>query len=117
MIKSKKPSKQRKYRVIAPTHVRRRMMRSSLSKELKKKHKKRSITVRKGDEVIVMKGSFKGTKGKVDEVKRKTYKIFIDNVQIEKKDGTKVRIGLDASKIMITSLNTSDPKRFGGDKK
>jgi ribosomal protein uL24 len=93
------------------------MMRSPLSKDLKKKYKKNSVIVRKGDEVIVMRGSFKGVKGKVNEIKRKTYKIFVDNVQREKKDGTKVKIGLDASKVMITSLETSDPKRFGGEKK
>jgi ribosomal protein uL24 len=114
---SKKPSKQRKYRIKAPTHVRRKMMKSPLSKDLKKKHKKKSIVVRKGDNVVVMRGSFKGVKGKVNEVKRKIYKVFIDNVVREKKDGTKVRIGLDASKIMITSLDNSDPKRFGGGKK
>jgi large subunit ribosomal protein L24 len=117
MIKSKKPSKQRKYRAKAPTHVRRKIMSSHLSPELRKKHKKRSTPVRKGDEVIIMRGSFKGTKGKVEEVNRKRYKVFVENIFYEKKDGTKTKIGIDTSNLMITSLNLDDPKRFKGDLK
>jgi len=90
---------------------------SHLSSELKKKFKKNAIPVRKGDEVLIMRGSFKGSKGKVEEVKRKTYKVFVEGIVYEKKNGSKVRLGLDASKLMITSLNTNDSKRFRSEKK
>lgn len=116
MIKSKKPGKQRVYRRTAPIHVRRKIMSSRLSPELRKKHKKKALPVRKGDEVIVLRGSFKKTKGKVESVKRNNYKIFIDNVFREKKDGSKVKIGMDSSNLMITSLDLSDPKRLRGGK-
>ena len=114
MIKSKKPSKQRKYRLKAPMHTRRKMMSAHLSPKLKEKYKKRSIPIRKGDEVIIMRGKFKGSKGKVEDVKRKSYKVYVENVFYEKKDGKKVKIGIDASKLMITSLNLSDQKRLEG---
>ncbi len=113
MIKSKKPSKQRKFRRTAPMHIRRKLMSSHLSKELREKYKRRSLPVRKGDEVIIMRGEFKGIKGKVEEVKRKTYKVYIENVYREKKNGTKIRVGFDASNLMITKLNLDDPKRLG----
>ncbi len=112
MIKSKKPSKQRVYRRTAPMHVRRKMMSSHLSKELMSKHHKRSIPLRKGDEVLIMRGSFKGVKGVVDEINRSSFKVFIKNVVYEKKNGTKVKIGFDASNLMITNLYSNDAKRF-----
>jgi len=114
MILSKKPTKQRNYRRKAPMHARRKMMGSHLSPELRKKYKKRSVPVRKGDEVLIMRGLFKGTKGKVEEVKRKSYKVFVENIFYEKKNGTKVKLAIDASNLMVTSLNTNDAKRFGG---
>ena len=40
-------------------------MSASLSKDLRKKHGVRSMPVRKDDEVSIVKGSFKGNKGKV----------------------------------------------------
>jgi len=62
-----------------------------------------------------MRGSFKGAKGKVDEVKRKKFKVFVENIFYEKKDGKKVKVALDASKLMIINLNINDSKRFKGD--
>ena len=43
----------------------------NLSKELRKKHGKRNAPVRKGDVVKIMRGKFKGKKGKIIEVKKK----------------------------------------------
>jgi ribosomal protein uL24 len=88
-------------------------MSSRLSDELRKKYKKKSVPVRKGDDVIIMRGSFKGVKGKVDSIIRRNYSVLIDNVYTEKKNGTKVKVPVDASKLMITGLNNSD-KRIGG---
>lgn len=117
MIKSLKPEKQRKFRTHAKIHERRKMMSSHLSKELRAKLKKRAVPVRKGDEVMVMRGAFSKIKGKVERVIRDQYKVYIDNVFNEKKNGTKVKIPVDASKLMITSLNMNDSKRFKGDNK
>ena len=40
-------------------------MSATLSKDLRKKHNVRSMPIRKDDEVIVLKGNYKGNKGKV----------------------------------------------------
>ncbi len=117
MIKSAKPGKQRNYRRKAPQHVRRKMMSSHLSSELRKKLGKRSLPVRKGDEVKVMRGAFKGVSGKVELVKRKILKVFIDNAKIVKKSGDKVKVGIDPSNLLITSLNLSDEKRLRSEAK
>lgn len=113
-MKSKKPSKQRLIRKKAPMHARHKMMSCHLSPELKKKYKKRSVPVRKGDEVMIMRGSHKGQKGKVKQVKRKNFEVFIEDIVYEKKDGTKELISFDTSNLMITSLDLSDAKRLRG---
>ena len=64
-IGSKQPRKQRKYRHNAPLHIKSKMMGSHLSKELRKKYGTRSVRIRKGDEVKIMIGKFKGKTGKI----------------------------------------------------
>lgn len=117
---SKQPRKQRKYRYNAPKHIRGKFLHSHLSKELMKKHKKRSIRVRTGDKIKIMRGSFKGKTGKVERVNMKDLKIYLENVETLKKDGTKVKVGIDPSNILITELNLDDKKRIkktGGESK
>jgi len=61
-----------------------------LYKDLRKKYGTRSVRVRKGDEVKVLRGSFKGKTGKVSIVDVKNSRVTIDGIQNKKKDGTKV---------------------------
>ena len=62
---SSKPKKQKKYLLNAPLHLKHHFVQVHLSKELRKKYNRRSISVRKGDKVKVMRGSFKKHEGKV----------------------------------------------------
>jgi large subunit ribosomal protein L26e len=64
-------------------------MSSSLSKELRKKYGVRSVPVRKDDEVLVVRGRHKGQKGKVLQVYRKRWAIYIDKLTNTKADGKK----------------------------
>jgi len=109
--KSAKPKNQRKYRANAPLHRRSKMMNAHLSKELSKKFGKRTARVIKGDKVKIMKGQFKGKSGKVEEINLKNYKVFVAGIELQKTEGTKVRIPIAVSNIMITELNLSDKKR------
>ncbi|MCK4647707.1 50S ribosomal protein L24 [Candidatus Pacearchaeota archaeon] len=108
---SKQPRKQRKYAANAPLHLKRKLLSVNLSKELRKKYSKRNIPLRKGDIVKIMRGKFKGKQGKVTEVRTKMEKIFIEKVQIKKRDGSSVNVPLKASNLQITELNTEDRKR------
>jgi len=110
-VRSKDPSKQRKYRYRAPIHIKRKFLSAHLSKTLREKYKTRSIPIRKGDEVIVVRGDFKGKKAKVERVEVKKTKVYLSGVTRKRKDGTVVHIGLDPSNLMITSLNLDDKKR------
>ena len=65
---STQPRKQRKYRHNAPLHVRGHFLHTHLSTDLRDKHKTRSLRLRTGDEVKVLRGQFKGKTGKVTAV-------------------------------------------------
>jgi large subunit ribosomal protein L24 len=110
-LSSKQPRKQHKYRHNAPLHVRHKFLSSLLSKELRKKHGKRSLPVRKGDEVLVMRGSFKKKKAKVTSVNVKSEKVYLEGMQRTKKEGTKVPVPFHASVLQIISLNLDDKER------
>lgn len=108
---SKQPNKQRKYLANAPLHLRKKFISVNLSKELREKHGKRNIPVRKGDTVKIMVGKFKKKQGKVTEVKLKTSKIIIEGIQVKKQDGSKVNVKLQPSNLQIIELNLEDRKR------
>ena len=109
---SKKPSKQRKYLRNAPLHIKQKIMKCSLSKELKEEYKLRNLRVRKGDTVKLMSGMFKGKIEKVKKVLRTNYKLLIENITIEKKDGTKVDYPVHYSNVLLTKLDLTDTKRI-----
>ncbi|HED06060.1 MAG TPA: 50S ribosomal protein L24 [Ignavibacteria bacterium] len=109
---SKQPRKQRKYLANALLHIRKKFLSVNLSKELRKKHEKRNIVVRKGDVVKVMRGKFKKKQGKVTEVSVKKSKVSIEGIQVKKQDGSKVNVKLRPSNLQIIELNLEDKKRL-----
>ena len=108
---SKKPKKQRKYLANAPLHIRRKFLSAHLSKELRSKYRRRSFPIRKDDQVLVLRGQFKKTKGKVSNINLKKVKVYVDSVQVLKKDGSRVLYPLHPSNLIITSLNLDDNER------
>ena len=105
------PRKQRKMRYNAPKHRKQKMMRAHLSDALYEKYGIRNLVVRKNDVVRVMRGKFKGHEGKVVEVNLKNMKIAIEGVTINRTDNKGVQRWIDPSKVLITKLDLSDPKR------
>ena len=87
------------------------MMAAPLSKELRTKHKRRSISVRKGDRVRVLRGEFKKRTGKIEGVNTKKYRVFVEGIERTKRDGSKMKIGIPVSKVQITELNLDDKAR------
>ena len=106
-----KPNKQRKYRYAAPLHIKKNFVHAHLAKELRKKYKKRAVSLRKGDKVKIMIGSFKKTEGKVDRVDLKKTRVYVSGVEKTKKDGSKRMLPLNPSNLMIIELNLEDKKR------
>lgn len=110
-ISSKQPRKQRKYRYNAPLHIRQKMLSAHLDKALHKEYKKRSMPVRVGDEVIVMRGKFRKKSGKISAVDMRSLKIYIDTIKRKKVSGEEKEIPIDPSNVRITKLNIDDVKR------
>ena len=110
-IGSTQPRKQRKYRHNAPLHIRHKFLSAHLSRELRERFGKRSISVRKGDEVTVMKGGFRGFRGNVDRVDLSGTRIYIDGMKRKKVDGSEVSVPIHPSNVMITKLTLEDKMR------
>jgi len=108
---SKKPAKQRKYIANAPLHIKSKMIVSHLSKDLKKKYEKRNSRVVKGDKIKVVRGDFRGKMGTVELVNIKKSKVYVTGIERMKKDGSKAKVALNASNLIITELNLADKKR------
>ncbi|MDP4012769.1 MAG: 50S ribosomal protein L24 [Candidatus Nanoarchaeia archaeon] len=108
---SKDPSKQRKYSLNAPNHLKRKQVSSHLSKDLRTQYNRRSMQVKAGDSVKILRGQFRKLSGKVNRVDLKKVRVFVEGIGLTKKDGSKVPYPLHPSNLMIQTLDISDKKR------
>ncbi|MHA1615957.1 MAG: 50S ribosomal protein L24 [Candidatus Njordarchaeales archaeon] len=109
---SKQPRKMRKRFIYdAPLHRRQKMMVAPLAPEAVEKYGIKRFPVRVGDKVVVRKGQFKGTVGKITEVDLKRYRIYVENVTRKRSDGSTVYVPLRPWNVAILELDLSDPKR------
>jgi large subunit ribosomal protein L24 len=58
-----------------------------------------------------MRGQFRKKEGKVEQVSLKKIKVYVEGVEIAKKDGTKTRYPLHPSNLTIIELNIDDKMR------
>ena len=108
---SKNPKKQRKYRFTAPLHIKHKFVSAHLSEELIKKYKKRSLPLKKGDKVKIMRGQFTKKEGKIARVNLRHTRVFIEGMEKTRKDGTKSLLPFHPSNLLILELNLEDKKR------
>lgn len=108
---STQPRKQRKYRLNAPLHIKRRFLAANMASTLRDRFGKRSMVVRKGDEVMVTRGKLKGTKGVIERVDMKGERVFIEGVKMKKVDGSDVSKSFAPSNLVILKLNVEDKRR------
>ncbi|MBS3165087.1 50S ribosomal protein L24 [Candidatus Woesearchaeota archaeon] len=103
--------KQRKYRYNAPQHVLQGLLAAHLTDELREKLKHRSVPLRTGDKVKVMRGRFRGKVGKVSRINVEEGRVFVEGMELSKKDGTKISAALHPSNLLITDLDLGDRRR------
>ena len=108
---SKHPRKQRKFLYNAPLHVRHRLMSAILSEELRERYGIRSLPVKSGDTVEIMRGDFREHEGKVEKVDLKNYRLMVEGVLVQKPDGNKVYHSIHPSNVMIVELDLEDEER------
>ena len=104
-MKTKNPGKQRK-------SLNQNRIKTNLSKELRQKHNKRSVRVRVGDKVKVVRGQFRGKTGKIDRINAKKAKVYVTGIETSKKDGSKVLLPIHSTNLMIQELNLVDKRRL-----
>uniref|UniRef100_A0A2K6JMA9 KOW domain-containing protein n=1 Tax=Rhinopithecus bieti TaxID=61621 RepID=A0A2K6JMA9_RHIBE len=98
-------SKNHKRHFNAPSYIRRKIMSSPLSEELRHEYNVPSMPIRKDDEFQVVRGHYKGQQiVNVVQVYRKKYVIYIERVQREKANGTTIHVGIHPSKVVLTRL-------------
>jgi large subunit ribosomal protein L24 len=107
----KDPRKQRKRLYNAPAHIRHKLMAAPLAPELIRSKGVKSLPVKKGDTVRVVRGDHIGFEGKVNRVDMKRYRIFLEGLTREKVDGTNIFVSVHPSKVMIKNLKLDDKWR------
>jgi large subunit ribosomal protein L24 len=108
---SAKPRKKRLALYLAPLHARQKLAAAHLAKDLRAKLKKRSLQLKKGDKVRVMRGSFKKKEGKVTRVDLKRSAAFIEAIVRKKQSGKEVQAPIHASNLLIIEIAGRTPKR------
>ena len=106
------PRKQRKARYNAPAHARGKYLSASLSKDLRKKLGKRTLPIKTGDKVEIVRGDFADHEGEVLSVDYGSYKVTIENVTMSKPDGTATFVPIDPSNLVIIEANLKDDRRI-----
>jgi large subunit ribosomal protein L24 len=103
-----KPGKQRKAVWNASGSRARKLLSAPLSSGLETRHGIKSLPVRKGDTVKIVRGDFTGIEGKVTEVDRGRKRLFVEGVTRDKVSGTQTKMSVHASKVQLTNLVLDD---------
>ena len=108
---STRPSKQRKTRYSAHSWQRHKLLAAPLSVELRTTYGRRSVPVRTGDTVRIVRGDFSGVEGKVSNIDTTRQRLFVEGVTREKVAGTSEKVSVHCTKVMLTRLNLDDKWR------
>ena len=94
----------RKRQLGACSSLKRKLMSCHLVKSLRDQYKLRSLPIKRGDEVKILKGKAKGKSGKVVQVYRKKNIIYVDKVNREKQNGQTVFLPIKPAYCVIEKL-------------
>ena len=106
-----KPSKQRRIIYQAPDHIRRKLFAAPLSAELQASHGIKSLPIRNGDTVRIMRGDHKGFEGKISRIDQTHFRVYVEGLTREKVDGTAIFVPVHPSKVTIKALVLDDKWR------
>lgn len=107
----------RKAHFGAPSHLRYKLLSANLSKDLRGKYNVKSLPVRRDDEVLVVRGDYKDSKGRVNTVYRKRWCIYVDKVSETRQNGATIKIPLDPSNVVLTKLKLTPDRQALIDRK
>lgn len=108
---SKSPRKQRRRIRNSAHHERKRLLKCRLDEFLQEEYGLRSLIIKKGDLVKIMRGQFRDTEGKVTAVSYKKAHVFLDNATITKADGKEAHVPIHPSNLMLVKLELDDERK------
>lgn len=108
---SKSPRKQRRRVRYAALHERKSLLKCRLDEFLQEEYGLRSLVVKKGDLVKVMRGQFRDTEGKVTSVNYKKVRVFLESATITKADGKEAPLPIHPSNLMLVKLELDDERK------
>jgi large subunit ribosomal protein L26e len=82
-----------------------------LAKDLKQKYNVRSLPIRKNDEIKILKGKGKNKSGKVVQVYRKKWCVYVDKVNRDKQNGQSVFLPIKPSYCVIEKLHLNKDRK------
>ena len=133
MTRSKKSGKQRKAAFNAPIHIQRKRLRARLLTDDTTFVGIRSVTVRVGDTIEILRGDYShpnsvktdtrgkrqgqkrgrsGASGVVIRINSKKGWVFVEGLTLTKADGKDEAVAIHASNIVVTKLDEGDPVRL-----
>jgi large subunit ribosomal protein L24 len=108
---SKSPRKQRRRVRNAALHERKNLLKCRLDEFLQEEYGLRSLVIKKGDLVRIMRGQFRDTEGKVTNVSYKNGLVYLDNTTITKADGKEASVPIHPSNLMLVKLELDDERK------
>ena len=110
-VSSKSPGKQRKKLHTSPVHANRKRLKCRLDEFLQEEYGLRSLVVKTGDLVKIMRGQFRDTEAKVIRVDYKDVEVFLDSATVTKADGKEVNIPVHPSNLKLVKLEMDDERK------
>lgn len=108
-----KPDSERKKRYCGSLHQKKKYLKVHVSKKLKEKDKlkKRSMLLKKGDTVKIMRGKYKGKEMKVADVSYGNTKVYLEGISKRTARGREMPVAFQPSNLEITALSERKNKK------
>lgn len=82
-----------------------------LSRELRAKHGFRSLPVRTGDRIMIVKGDYKGVEGDVNRVDRVRGRVYVSGVYRENARGEQRLVPIPLNSVILVKIDEKDKWR------
>lgn len=105
------PRKQRRKVELSPMHAHRTLLKCRLDEFLQEEYGLRSLPVKKGDLVKIMRGQFRDTEGKVMRVDHKNVRVHLDSATVTKSDGKEASAPIHPSNLMLVKLELNEERK------
>lgn len=108
---SKSPRKQRRRIYNSPLHSHKKMLKCRLDEFLREEYGLRSLVLRKGDLVRVMRGQFRDTESKIVRIDYRNVRVYLESATTTKADGKEAQIPVHPSNLMLVKLELDDDRK------